>query len=200
MGIFNKLFGKKASTISSQKEERGKFMPEPKIPTDELFAKNFIENGGKFLYSVTINDVLTNFKAILNENDWQEKPVLCYDEVLKNQFKNFDLTFKKEINDTSFFLTTCESLIADKGAILISSNQIKEQKINTLPGNLILFATTSQLKDSLDEGLKAIKSNNKSNIPSNITTLKCFKVSEEKDFLTYGSSSKNLYLLLLEDL
>ena len=37
-------------------------------------------------------------------------------------------------------------------------------------------------------------------IPTNITTIKHFKSSDEKDFLSYGSSAKNLYLLLLEDL
>ena len=49
-------------------------------------------------------------------------------------------------------------------------------------------------------GLQGIKAQNKKNIPSNITTIKHFKVEEATNFLSYGSSSKNLYLLLLEDL
>ena len=49
-------------------------------------------------------------------------------------------------------------------------------------------------------GSKGIKNKNKSKIPTNITTIKHFKTNEDKDFLTYGSSAKNLYLLLLEDL
>jgi hypothetical protein len=69
-----------------------------------------------------------------------------------------------------------------------------------LPDNFILFATTSQLVNTIGEGLKGIKSKNRNKIPTNITTIKHFSIKEEKDFLTYGSSSKNLYLLLLEDL
>ena len=63
-----------------------------------------------------------------------------------------------------------------------------------------MFATTSQIVESIGEGLRGIKSKNRKNIPTNITTIKHFKSGDEKDFLSYGSSAKNLYLLLLEDL
>jgi len=77
-----------------------------------------------------------------------------------------------------------------------------EKKLNEIPENIIVFATTSQLVDSIGEGLKSIKKKYKPQIPANITTLKHFEPGTEnsKDFLTYGSSSKHLYLLLLEDL
>ena len=83
---------------------------------------------------------------------------------------------------------------------MVCSHQIKEKKLNDLPDNFVIFATTSQLVGTIGEGLRGIKNKYKSQIPSNIPTIKHFKVKEEKDFLSYGSSSKNLYLLLLEDL
>ena len=197
MGIFDKIFGKKSTPKDSETKEQGKFMPKIKTPVDELFTTNFIQNGGKFLYSPTLDNVFDNFKAIIEENNWDTQNILCYNQDLKKRFKQFNLSDSKN-SSPSFFLTSCESLIADKGSILISSNQIKEQKIDTLPNNFILFATTSQLKETISDGLKTIKKNSPKQIPSNITTLKHFKISEEeKDFLTYGSSTKNLYLLLL---
>ena len=84
--------------------------------------------------------------------------------------------------------------------MLISSNQIAEKKLIELPVNFIVYATTSQIVETIGEGLRGIKYKNKQKIPTNITTIKHFKSSDEKDFLSYGSSSKNLYLLLLEDL
>ena len=48
--------------------------------------------------------------------------------------------------------------------------------------------------------LRGIKEKNRNKIPNNITTIKHCKACDDKDFLSYGSSSKNLYLLLLEDL
>ena len=99
------------------------------------------------------------------------------------------------------FFSTCEHLIAHNGSILVRSHQIKERKLNELPSNLIVFATTSQLVDSISEALKAIKQRYPDKIPDNITTLKHFLPTpeNENDFLSYGSASKNVYLLLLED-
>jgi hypothetical protein len=83
---------------------------------------------------------------------------------------------------------------------LLSSNQIKEKKLNELPANFVIFATTSQIVDSISEGLRIIKNQSSGYIPSNITTIQDFETEKEKDFMSYGSSTKNLYLLLLEDL
>ena len=85
--------------------------------------------------------------------------------------------------------------------MLISSNQIAEKKLKELPANFVIFATTSQFVETISEGLRGIKDKNKDKIPTNITTIKHFKASsDDNDFLSYGSSTKNLYLLLLEDL
>lgn len=198
MGIFKNIFGKKKQSPSPKDDSLGKYMPKENIPVDELFTLNFMKNGGKFIYCDSMEEVHENFSDILKENGWDNKTVLCYDSILKDKFKSFKLEYKN--NSASFFLTTCESLIADKGSILISSNQIKEQKLDDLPDSFVLFATTSQLKETISEGLRAIKNNQQKQIPSNITTLKHFQSTKENDFMTYGSSTKNLYLLLLEDL
>lgn len=198
MGIFKNIFGKKKQESSPKNDTQGKYMPEEQIPVDELFTVNFMKNGGKFIYCDSQEEVAENFNNILKENNWAQSNVLCFNDKLKTFFKDFKLTYSNQ--SASFLLTTCESLIADKGSILISSNQIKEQKLDDLPDNFILFATTSQLKETISEGLRAIKNNPQKHIPSNITTLKHFKSVKENDFLTYGSSTKNLYLLLLEDL
>lgn len=198
MGIFKKFFGKNKKTSSSKQDEQGKYMPKKNIPVDELFTLNFMKNGGKFIYCDSMKEVAENFNAILEENNWDAKNVLCYNDSIKNSFNSFNIEYTTKAS--LFFLTNCEALIADKGSILISSNQIKEQKLDDLPNDFILFATTSQLKETISEGLRTIKNNRQEHLPTNITTLKHFKFSKEKDFMTYGNSTKNLYLLLLEDL
>ena len=119
--------------------------------------------------------------------------------------EKFTIQFKKNGGKFIYcevFFTTCEHLVAQNGSILVSSNQLLEKKLNEIPQNIIVFATTSQMVDSIGEGLKIIKRKYRERIPTNITTLKHFNPSSEdnRDFLTYGSSSKHLYLLLLEDL
>jgi len=201
MNIFRKILGlKKDSQDDITADERGKYMPDIKLPIDERFTINFKSNGGKFLYCENMSEVYYSLDQILLENDWYDKNVYLLDERLADKFSEFELKSSKRAKDSNYFLTTCEYLIADDGSLLISSNQIAEKKLDEIPDNFVIFATTSQLVESIGEGLRGIKGKNRNKIPTNITTIKHFKTAEDKDFLTYGSSSKNLYLLLLEDL
>lgn len=202
MSLFRKIFGFKSDDKDEELKttERGKYMPEIKLPIDERFTINFKSNGGKFLYCENLDEVFQNLENIQNENDWENEPALVLDERLKDKFQNSKIQSTRKISNAKYFLTTCENLIANDGSLLISSNQIYEKKLPELPFNFIVFATTSQIVESIGEGLRGIKSKNKQKIPTNITTIKHFKSADEKDFLSYGSSAKNLYLLLLEDL
>lgn len=202
MSLFRKIFGLKPESNEDELKpnERGKYMPEIKLPIDEKFTINFKANGGKFLYCIDLDEIFESLENIIQENNWNEKKAFFIDKNLEHRFKNAGLLTTGKVSDSTFFITTCENLIANDGSLLISSNQIAEKKLIELPANFIVFATTSQIVENIGEGLRGIKSKNKQKIPTNITTIKHFKSSEEKDFLSYGSSSKNLYLLLLEDL
>lgn len=201
MSLFRKIFGLRNTPEDNIKsEERGKYMPEIKLPIDEKFTINFKANGGKFLYCENMEEIYKTLKNILQENNWEEKNVFLLNSRLNELFKDFNLKTTKKSTESEYFLSTCEYLIADDGSLLISSNQIAEKKLRDLPPNFIIYATTSQFVENIGEGLRGIKNKNRDKIPTNITTIKHFKTLEDKDFLTYGSSSKNLYLLLLEDL
>ncbi|RSK40628.1 LUD domain-containing protein [Mangrovimonas spongiae] len=205
MSLFRKIFGSKSDKSKEEikSEERSKYMPEVKLPIDERFTINFKANGGKFLYCEDLNEIFDSLNNIIVENSWQGDKALIFDKNLKDRFKDFNLNQTTSSQESTYFLTTCENLIADDGSLLISSNQIAEKKLRELPDHFVVFATTSQIVGSIGEGLRGIKSKNKKKIPTNITTIKNFKpekTTEEKDFMSYGSSSKNLYLLLLEDL
>ena len=93
-------------------------------------------------------------------------------------------------------------LVAKDGSILVSAHQIKSYKIKDIPVNIIVLAKTSQLSETVSKGLEGIRIKYSNNLPSNITSIKNFNCEENEklNFLTYGTSSKNLYLILLEDL
>ncbi|MDX1364367.1 LUD domain-containing protein [Arenibacter latericius] len=203
MRLFDKLFGGgKKKVPKEQVETRGQHMPDLQIPVDEKFTINFKRNGGKFLYCDSFDEVYANLDNIIIENKWQDQTFFTMDDRLAERFSERDISFTDIPSRSQIFFTTCEHLIAQNGSILVCSNQLKERKLNELPSNLIVFATTSQLVESIGEGLKIINKKYKKQIPANITTIKHFLPTDENsdDFLTYGSSSKNLYLLLLEDL
>ena len=200
MNLFNKLFGKKEKTENSENSsDKSSYVTSDDAPIDEKFTYMFNKNGGKFLYCLSMDEIFEAFQNILEENQISEKDVYCINQRLGSKFNSTKFNFKEPKNN-SFFLTTCESLIAKNGSILFSSNQIKEKKLSELPSKFIVFSTTSQLTDTISEGMRKIKNQSKNLIPSNITTIQDFESKKEKDFMSYGSSTKNLYLLLLEDL
>ena len=196
MNFFSKFFNKSSSKEDSKSPE-SQFLPKKKAVIEERFILKFIENGGKFLYCENLAEVQENFDLILAENEWISQDILMINSKLKKEF-NLGNNFSSSLEDTKCFITDCENLIAIDGSILISSNQINEKKLKEFPDSLIILTDTMKLKNTISEGLSEIKSKSK-NIPTNITTIKNFNVIKgDKDFLSYGTSSKNLYLILLE--
>lgn len=202
MNLFRKIFKAKAQKQdeNSDANQDNKYLPKTNDPEDEVFTINFNNNGGKFLYCENMDEILDCLNQILEENQWQNKQALIFNKTLEKQFQNIPWEVTNDPNKGHVLFTTCEFLIASNGSILISSNQIAEKKLPELPANFIVFASTSQIVRTIGEGLKGIKTKNRKKIPSNITTIKHFKIEDEKNFMSYGSSAKNLYLLLLEDL
>ena len=199
MNFFNNLFKGNSSRNKSkedQEREQSKFMPKVKVAIEERFIVNFIDNGGKFLYSENYNELNENLSLILKENNWVKEDLLITNNKIKSNYK-LPNSIKVNQENSKCFVTDCENLIAGDGSILISSNQIEEKNLSDFPSNLIILSETTKFKNSIGEGLAEIKSKSKK-IPSNITTIKNFQISQEKDFLSYGTSAKNLYLILLE--
>ena len=201
MSIFRKIFNSITDPSSEVKEKD--FADNPlnhnDLPVDEQFTFNFKKNGGKFLYCENVSELNEQFENILEENDWFESEALCYESKLFPLLQNNNIIFEN-IKNPTFLLTSCESLIAEDGSIMFSSNQIKQFKPFELPANIILVTSTSKIVESKSDGLRKIKNQYTSDYPTNITTIKYFEKVKEEDFLHYGSTQKNLYLLLLEDL
>ncbi|MDV6168747.1 lactate utilization protein B/C [Flavobacterium sp. DG1-102-2] len=200
MSLFKKIFGAVNDVSGEERNsDSNPFLPEEQLPVDELFMLNFKKNGGKFIYCDNLTEVHEQFLNVLEENDWFECEVMCFEPKLHVLLDENKLNYTKPVSP-KFLLASCENLIADEGSILFSSNQIKQNKPNELPANIVIVATTSQLLGNKSDGLREIKKKYDKDYPTNITTIKYFEKVKEEDFLHYGSSVKNLYLLLLEDL
>lgn len=200
MSLFRKIFG--SSNTASEEEKDSDYNQSSvanNLSIDEQFIFNFKKNGGKFLYCENFDEVKEQFENILEENDWYESEVLCYESKLFNLLDENKLSYDKPLNP-KFLFAGCENLIAEEGSILFSSKQIKQHKPNELPVDIIILATTSQILAVKTDGLSAIKKKYERDYPTNITAIKYFEKAKEEDFTQYGSSAKNLYLLLLEDL
>jgi hypothetical protein len=182
------------------KEDKEIEKQEVALSLDDLFVYNFIKKGGKFLYCLQKNEVIENIKKILLENNWTN--ILVTDTKLLPFLDEKGVQVTEKHQKSLPYFTSCEHLIADGGDVLFSSNQLKSIKLSELSENFIVYATTSQLVKNTGEGLTGIKTSCKNVLPTNISSVKDFEINKKEDnFLNYGNnSSKNLYLLLLEDL
>lgn len=192
MSIFDKIFGKKKTDTQPQPIEFS-----DNIPADAFFVEQFKSKGGKFLYTEDVSEVLVFIQNILEENNWNN--VFCIDKDLIEKLKIIEFP----ISETSpIFFTKCEHLIVEDGSILFSSKQLGEQKLAQYPLDFIVFATTSQLIKNKDKALSSIKYRLTNNLPTNISAIKDYYPNKiDPNFMNYGNNnSKNLYLILFEDL
>ena len=200
MNFLKRFFGSKLTASQSD-------TPEPKdaeqveLAIDLLFLQEFKNNKGKFLYCTSDEEINQHLDAILEENSWRAEEVLCFSDALKKAHGD-QLILTRDASASKIFFTECEHLIADQGSVLVCSNQLMSIKQEELPEHLIILARTSQIVRSISSALKSIKQRYQgSPLPTKITSFKNNQITEENqdDFMHYGSKTKNLYLLLLED-
>ena len=202
MNFFKKLI----QNITSLKETEEKTEPSvassnnDALPLDELFVKNFISKGGKFLYCQDIKELEQNLLQILKENKWNN--MVCFDDDLNKFLTKIKSAKTQEIIHNLPFFTVCEALTADDGSIMFSSKQLKGKKLKDLPADFIVFGKTSQMVKSIREGVMAVRARAESNSPTIVSSVKNYTPDKEgSDFMSYGNTNaKSLYLLLLEDL
>tara|TARA_B110000037_G_scaffold82544_1_gene98235 strand:- start:797 stop:1390 length:594 start_codon:yes stop_codon:yes gene_type:complete len=196
VGFFSNIFGSKKK---EEKAETSPYLASEKDPKELHFARLFTEKGGKFIFSENIEQTRNYFHQILAENGWGIAD-LKSDSKSLNSF--FNTTVNPEVSKnkkTTAQLLGCEYLIANKGSVLVCSHQIQNLKLDELPENLIILASAAQFVEDVSEAMTMINSRYKDGLPSNITTLNTFNSNKEDDFLSYGSSTKNLYLIVQED-
>ena len=196
MGLFSNIFGGKKKET---KPTKSPYLSSEEKSKEIQFAENFTQRGGKFIYSENVEQTRNYFHQILAENGWGDADLKSSSKSL-NRFLNIKLDQEgSDKKNPTAQLIGCEYLIANKGAILICNHQIQNLKLDELPENLIILASAAQFVEDVSEAMSMINSRYKEDLPSNITTLNAFDPNKEDDFLSYGSSTKNLYLLVQED-
>jgi L-lactate dehydrogenase complex protein LldG len=171
----------------------------PNIGSNDLiFAKNFTNSGGRFIFIDEINSTKEVFEKIFEENQWNPENVCSLDT---NVAKNLEIKSIRKIDNENVkaLVTECEFLISNTGRILICNKQIKSNKIEDLPSILIVLAKSNQFVSDVSEGMTKIKNKYKGNFPKNITTLNVKNKLNEDNFLTYGNGAKDIYLILSDD-
>lgn len=165
---------------------------------DLIFAKNFTSFGGRFIFIDEKNSTNEIFQKIIEENEWNDDNVCSLDS---NISKNLNIRLIRKIDNENVkaLVTECEFLLSNTGRILICNKQIKSNRIEDLPPVVIVLAKSNQFVSDVSEGMTKLKKKYKTNFPSNITTINVKNKHNEDNFLTYGNSAKDIYLILSDD-
>lgn len=140
--------------------------------TQELeveFAENFTELLGKFSFCADMTEVVANLTMLLDSRGW--KNIYCREDGLKktlssNGFTNF---VYPNLATCDASITTCESLIARTGSIVLSSAEQSGRTVSVYAPVHICIAYTSQLVYDIKDGLQLLKTKYGTNLPSLIT-------------------------------
>ena len=133
------------------------------------FAENFTKLLGKFSFCTDISEAVANLNTLADTRGW--KNIYCREEALKqtllsNGFNNFTST-NLSLCDAS--ITTCESLIARTGSMMLSAAQQSGRTVSVYAPVHICIAFTSQLVYDIKDSLQLIKTKYSNNLPSLIT-------------------------------
>ena len=164
-----------------------------------VFAKKFTEAGGKFIYIDKGDSVIDTFTKIKEENQWDKNNVKCLSPALSKNLAIKKTNDIAENEDLKALVIECEFLLSNSGRMLISSNQIKNNKLDSLPDILIVIATSNQFVGDVSEGMTRLKSKYSKKFPTNITTINVKNKFIEDDFLSYGNSAKDIYLIISDE-
>ena len=193
MGFWDLFQKKKASNI------KDKSHVDDGASEELLFAKKFTEAGGKFIYIDKGDSIIDTFIKIKEENQWDNNNVKCLSSALS---KNLGIKKTKDLfenDDLKALVIECEYLLSNTGRMLISSNQINNNKLDSIPDILIVIATSNQFVSDVSEGMTRLKSKYLKKFPTNITTINIRNKFVEDDFLSYGNSAKDIYLIISDE-
>lgn len=193
MKFWHRLFGEKKP---KETPKQSKYKAVKRVSADVLFATNFTEKGGRFLFSNSFATLQEYLNDILIENNWKKEDLACMDQELVNQFHLNHQTNDSNLSDKKVFLLGCEFLISNTGGVLVCNHQIKNFKKDDLPSYLIIYATVDQLVNDLSEGMSKINQKYAEKRPYNITSIEVKHLKEESQSFSGSTNPKTIYLLI----
>ncbi len=165
------------------------------------FAENFTAAGGQFVFCESEIDFLEGLVNLAGSNSW--KIFYCEDAAIQELLKSCDFPYVSEfpdINQQIVSITSCESLIARSGSVLVSAGHKNPGRPYALAEVHIVLARTSQITGTIKTALSAIK-NASEGLPHLLTIITGPSLSSDIErTLVYGvHGPKELYLFLVDD-
>ena len=175
---------------------------QPSVQALEIeFAENFTKLLGKFCFCANEDELAVQLNDLTLAKKWNK--VFCNESEIKNKLinKGFNNLHYAHLNDCDASITTCESLIARTGSILLSSANQSGRSASVYAPVHVCIAYTNQLVYDIQHALIKIQKDYSTHLPSLITlaTGPSRTADIEKTLVVGVHGPKEVYLFLVDE-
>lgn len=159
------IFKSKARYANLDLESNVYAQPPSHEPILETFARNFTQAGGQFVFCDNRFDFIDKLLTLTERK--KLKNMLCRENDLQHLLKESGLTFLHEqtqLEKAGYALTSCESLVARTGSILLSASK-NGRGIIAFPPVHIVMGFTSQVVMEMKDAMQNIRNRYGRNTP-----------------------------------
>lgn len=177
-----------------------KFVLEDTI--DVVFASNFTQAGGYFIYCEDFDAFYKHLKSIIQKQEWHN--VNCWNPQLLEFFQNQDyrpIRIGHLLDKAHAGLTTCDFLIAENGSIMISAGLPCGRMLPIYPPNWLIIATMGQLLENKEMAWAQIKDKYPERPPTMVSMIGNAAHTRlfEGKTMKGGIGPQNIFLFLIDD-
>ena len=169
---------------------------------DVVFAQQFIDKGGNFIYCENEKAFIENLLTIKEDRNWEQ--FFVSDEVLKNLFDSQGVEYdsdEEKFVDLKIGITRCEFLVSRFGSIMVSSALDSGRRLFVYPEVHIVLAYTSQVVPDLKDALKGMRKKYPESFPSQVTVITgpSRTADIEKTLVMGAHGPRELFLFLIDN-
>lgn len=164
------------------------------------FAEEFTKLQGKFAFCLNMKELSLQLNDLIAAKNWAN--IFCNETALKQSlttggFSRFSPT---TLTDCDASITTCESLVARTGSIVLSAASQSGRTVSVYAPVHICIAFSSQLVYDIKDALQLVKEKYGANIPSLISFAAgpSRTADIEKTLVTGVHGPKEVYLFLVD--
>lgn len=170
---------------------------------DVVFAQEFSQLGGKFVYCANEKELLLFLKTLSEQDQWRS--VYTQDASIRSLCESAELDLllpEVDITDAEVAVSYCDALVARFGSIMLSSGLKSGRKLVASPDKHVVIGFASQLVPELKDALKLVREKYKGLFPSFVTTVSgpSRTLEIERETVIGAMGPKELYLFYVDDL
>lgn len=164
------------------------------------FAEQFTRLTGKFIFCLTWQELATQLNAVVAHNNWQNIYNQETDLAKTLASNGFAPAFYNSVASCDAAITTCESLIARTGSIVMSAAGPSGRSVSVYAPVHICIARTNQLVYDVKDGIQLVKEKYGASFPSLVTfaTGPSRTADIEKTLVVGVHGPKEVYVFLVD--